>query len=143
MFKFDGNYDNLEQVQPFYQEFMVIHNSIDGVATNRLFRGKIAGLAGDSEDTGIFLLQQLKTANKRSEKIDSLLKDGYKEVIAEDGGSTKYESVVKIGNDYSKAGVTEYPKARIVFAEKRMFIVPKGNRTRGYNVWPDSLIFAK
>lgn len=142
-FKFDGDYDNLEQVAEFYQEFKKIKDSIDGHAYNSLFEGKIAGLAGENESKGIYLLQQLDTANKRSGKINGLLKDGYKQVVPEDGGSTKYESVVKVGNDYSQAGVDEYPKARIVFAEKRMFIVPKGNRTRGYNVWPESLVFVK
>lgn len=142
-YQFDGNYDNLEQVKPFYSEFKKVKDSIDGRAYNSLFKGKIAGIAGDSEDTAIYLLQQLDHENERQAKIDELLSSGYKQVTPEYGGSIKYESVVKVGNDNSKAGVNEYPKARIVFAEKRMFIVPKGHRTRGYNVWPESLVFVK
>lgn len=143
MYKFDGNYKNLDQVKPFYAEFKKIKDNIDGFATNSLFEGKIADIAGDSEETAIYLLQRLDTENKRQAKIDELKKQGYKQVKPEEGGSTKYSSVVKVGNDYSKAAVNEYPSARIFFAEKQMYIVPKGNRTRGYNVWPDSLVFAK
>ena len=143
MFKFDGSYKNLDQVKPFYAEFKKLKDSIDGFAYNSLFEGKIASILGDDEKTAIYLLQQLDTENKRNAKIEELQNQGYKQVVPEEGGSTKYESVVKVGNDYSKAGVNEYPQARIVFAEKRMFIVPKGNRTRGYNVWPDSLVFVK
>lgn len=143
MFKFDGNYHNLEQVSQYYDEFKKIKDGIEGMAYNSLFVGKIAGLAGDNEDTGIYLLQQLDTENERQAKIKELLDNGYSKVQPEDGGHRKYESVIKVGNDNSRAGVNEYPKAKIWFADKRMFIVPKGNRTRGYNVWPESVVLVK
>lgn len=143
MYKFDGNYENLDQVKEFYDEFKKIKDSIEGVAYNSLFEGKIAGIAGDDEQTAIYLLQSLDTENRRQAKINELQNEGYKEVVPEDGGATKYESVVKVGNDTSRAGTNEYPRARIVFADKHMYIVPKGNRTRGYNVYPDSLVLVK
>lgn len=143
MFTFNKDYEDLDQVKGFYEEFKEIKNSIEGRAYNSMFEGKIAGIAGDDEKTAIYLLQQLDTANRRQAKINELLQKGYSEVVPEDGGMNKYESVVKVGNGYSKAGVNEYPKARIAFADKRMYIVPKGNRTRGYNVYPDSVVLVK
>ena len=146
MFKFDNNYDNLGQVLKFYPEFIAIHEELtaEGVYPgNAQFKGKITGLAGDNEDTAIYLLQQLKTDNMRQFKIDELIQDGYSKVEPEQGGHKKYESVVKVGNDNSRAGVNEYPGAKIWFAEGNMYIVPKNNRTRGYNVWPGSEVFAR
>lgn len=146
MFVFDKDYNNLEQVAQFYPEFIAIHEELVSQKTfpsNSQFRGKIAGLAGGSEDTGIYLLQQLKTTKMREYKILELQKSGYKQITSQQGGNAKYESVVKVGNDYSMAGTNEYPKARVWFADGRMYIVPKGNRTRGYNVFPDSVVFVK
>ena len=145
-YTFNKNYEDHEQVAEFYEEFKKLKTEIEAreeYPSNSRFEGKIAGIAGDDEKTAIYLLQQMDTDKTRQEKINDLLKDGYIEVVPEDGGSTKYESVVKVGNDHSEAGTNEYPKARIVFAEKRMYIVPKGNRTRGYNVWPESKVYAK
>ena len=142
-FKFDGNWDNLEQVAEFYKEFKTIKDNLSGYPYNDEFLGKITGIAGEDEKTAIYLLQQLDTENERQAKIDELQGSGYRQVEPEDGGSIKYESVVKIGNNCSNAGVDEYPKARIWFADKQMYIVPKGNRTRGYIVWPKSLVFVK
>ena len=143
MFKFNKDYEDLDQVKQFYDEFITLDEAIEGRSYNSMFEGKIAGLAGDDEKTGIYLLQRLKTRNERYAKIDELLKQGYKEVEPQEGGAIKFESVVKVGNDWSEAGTNEYPKARIWFAEKRMFIVPKGNRTRGYNVYPGSVVLVK
>lgn len=142
-FTFNGNWDDLEQVREFYKEFKAIKDGIDGTAYNSLFEGKISGLAGESESKGIYLLQRLDMANRRQQKIDELTAQGYTKVEPEQGGMRKYESVVKVGNDNSEAGVNEYPKAKIWFAEGRMYIVPYRNRTRGYSVWPDSVVLAK
>lgn len=142
-FKFNGNWNNLDQVKPFYKQFKQVKDNMNSYPYNDNFIGKIDGLAGDDEKTAIYLLQQLDTDNKRQTKIDELLNNGYKKVIPQSGGSCKYESIVKVGNNFSKDGVDEYPKAKIWFADGHMFIVPKGHRTRGYNVWPDSAVYVK
>lgn len=146
MYKFDGNYDNLEQVTKFYPEFIAILTELEAQGiypSNSRFEGKITDLQGDDEKTGIYLLQQLKTAKVRQSKIEQLLKDGYTKVRPEAGGHKKFASVVKIGNDMSRAGSNEYEGAKIWFADDGMYIVPKRNRTRGYIVWPGSEVYAK
>jgi hypothetical protein len=143
MFTFNKSYKDLTQVEPFYAEFKKIKDNLDGYAYNDCFKGKIAEIAGDNEDTAIYLLQSLDTEKTRQAKIAELEQNGYTRIKPEAGGMTKFESVVKIGNNYSRGGVDEYPKARIWFAEGSMYIVPKGNRTRGYNVYPGSVVYAK
>jgi hypothetical protein len=144
MFKFNGNYKDLAQVELFYDDYKHVLDTLDGFAYNYCFTGRIAGLAGEEDEgKGIYLLQQLHTEKERQAKIKQLIADGYTQVHSEEGGSVKYASIVKVGNNNSRSGFDEYPKARIFFAEGRMFIVPKGNRTRGYNVWPDSVVYAK
>lgn len=146
MFKFNKNYDDNSQVAEFYDEFKQLKNKLEAKGkypSNSLFESKIAGIAGDDEKTAIYLLQQLDTEHRRQAKIKELQDNGYKRVQLENGGNRKYESVVKVGNDNSRAGFNEYPKAKIWFANGQMYIVPKGNRTRGYNVYLDSEVFAK
>lgn len=143
MFTFNKNYKDLDQVATFYDEYLLVRESLDGFAYNDCFMGRIAGLAGEDEATGVYLLQQLHTEKERQQKIEQLLADGYEQLKPKEGGSEKFDNVVKVGNNNSRAGSDEFPKAKVWFAEGRMFIVPKGNRTRGYNVWPDSLLFAK
>ena len=143
MFIFNGDYKDLEQVQPFYDEFKKLKDGTVGFAYNDMFMGKILGIVGKNENTAIYLLQQLDTEYKRRSEIEKLHNSGYRQVVPKTGGFERYENVVKIGNNYSSAGVNEYPKARIFFSDGRMYIVPKGNRSRGYTVTDDSLVFVK
>jgi len=145
-YTFDKNYENHEQVIDFYGAFKKLKSEIEAQGkypSNSQFEGRITGIAGNDEKTAIYLLQQLDTDKTIQKKIDNLLESGYTEVTPEEGGSIRYESIVKVGNDHSRAGTDEYPKARLFFADKRMFIVPKGNRTRGYCVFPDSRVYVK
>lgn len=143
MFTFNDNYDDLDQVKPFYAQFKKIKDTIEGIAYNSLFTGKIPGIAGEHESKAIFLLQHLDTEYERQTKIKYLLANGYKPAQPQEGGMEKFASVVKVGNDNSRAGFNEYPGGKIWYADKKMYIVPKHNRTRGFFVWPDSLVFVK
>lgn len=144
MFKFNKNYEDLSQVQSFYSEFRDIKESLDSFAYNSCFKGKIKGIRGEDEDTAIYLLQQLDTELELTSKLNKFKADGYRVIKPEAGGFKKFNSVVRLGNDRSRADHNEYPEARVFFADdKFMYIVPKRNRTKGYRVAPDSILLAK
>ena len=42
-FVFDKNYDNVEQLRPYFDDFMAIYDTIEGVKYNDIFKGRIPG----------------------------------------------------------------------------------------------------
>ena len=144
MFKFNGNYEDLEQVKEFYPDFARLYKEMkdnDKYPYNDDFKGKIKGIEED-EDCAIYLLQHLQTENNKQEKISKLLKEGYSE-IREGNGMVKFEKVVMVGTNHSKDSTREFEKARILFKEDgERWIVPKGNKTRGLFVRRDRKVYA-
>ena len=64
MFKFNKNYEDLEQVKEFYQDFKKKYDRIKEQGEypyNSKFEGKIKGIEGEDEKTAIYLLQKLDT----------------------------------------------------------------------------------
>ena len=72
MFKFNENYNDLKQVEKFYSDFDKINKGLEGqgkFAYNSLFKDKIKGIKGEDESIAIYLLQHLKTQNRKKRKI--------------------------------------------------------------------------
>lgn len=63
MFKFNGDYQDLTQVYPFFADFKKEYQKLKTAGQypyNSSFKGKIAGIQGADEDTAIYLLQGLQ-----------------------------------------------------------------------------------
>ena len=146
MFKFDGSYKNLKQVEVFYPAFLREYKKLEkeGKYTyNYLFKGKIKGIEGENEDTAIYLLQQSKTQKSKEEKIANLLKDGFTKIEMGEG-CKKFDKVVMVGTDYSRDSTKEFEKAKILFDKGYAnFIIPKGYRKRGVMLYTGKLVYAK
>ncbi len=146
MFKFNGKYKDLKQVEKFYTDFIKIDKQFEKeekFAYNDLFKGKIKGIEGEDENTAIYLLQSLKTQKSKEEKIKNLLKDGFREITTGEG-IKKFEKVVMVGTDYSEDSTKEFERARLLFEKGFInFIIPKGFSKRGIIIYPGRQIFAK
>ena len=78
-FVFDNNYDNVEQVRPYFDDFMAIYDTIEGVKHSDIFKGRIPGLCDSTdkhEDTGIYLLQTMARLEKLARKKDEFIAKG-------------------------------------------------------------------
>ena len=145
MYKFDDNYNNLEQVKPFYQEFKKLFDEIDGTKYNSMFEGKIAGIAGEDEKTAIYLLQQLEQELSKQKIIEQALKDGYNYPKYEGKRTIKYAHILQIGTDYSKNDKKEFENANLLFTDtgKLEAILPARCSRKGYYIYPDRIILVK
>jgi len=139
MFKFNKNYKDLEQVTAFFEEFKKEYDRIKEQGErpyNASFRGKIKGLEGESENTGIFLLQELMERKKEEEHRKKMIKEGYIELtekvieqaIAE---KKKIELVATATNDWRTIRVNEVFKPSF-FNGKYGLMKPRA-RSRGYS----------
>lgn len=140
-FTFDRDYGNLAQVEPFLAEFTKLHDGITAAgryAYNDDFKGLIAGLAGDDEGTGIYLLQGLRRQKIQDAYVAQLIAGGY-EVIEEvtvADAVKRYRHLVLIPNGRMSGEQAEYHDARLIAGAdgKPYGVLPKGKRTRGHLV---------
>ena len=71
-FTFDKNYDNNEQVRPFYAAYSTVRAELEAAGQypyNDSFKGRIPGIEGPSEDTAIYLLQTMHDLDDMREKV--------------------------------------------------------------------------
>jgi len=144
--KFNEDYHDYKQVEQFYPAFDKLHKSITdkgNFAYNSLFEGTL-GIENEKEEkTAIYLLQQSKTEKTRQAKIEELLSSGFKQIEKIDK-VTRFEKIIQVGTDHSRATIKEFEDCKI-FSEEggNLFILPKRCSRRGYRIYSDRLIFAK
>ena len=66
-FVWDNDYDNNEQVRPYYAGYKAVYDEMAARGAypyNDEFKGKIPGLEGPNEDTGIYLLQTMRSLDE-------------------------------------------------------------------------------
>ena len=145
MYKFNDNYNDLEQVKPYYQEFKKLFDEIEGTKYNSMFEGKIADIAGEDEKTAIYLLQQLEKEISKQKIIEQALKDGYNYPKYEGKRAIKYSQILQVGTDYSEDSIKEFENASILFTDtgKLEAILPARCSRRGYYIYPDRIILVK
>lgn len=135
-FTFNRSYDDLEQVAEFLPQFIELHKAeLDAgrYPYNDSFKGEIAGIAGDSEDTAIYLLQGLYRKRKQDAKVAALLAEGYTHLEAMVGGLERFRHVVLYPTRQMGGEWAEYHDARILDVEGvPSYVLPKGKRTRGH-----------
>ncbi len=141
MFTFNKNYNDLEQVAAWLPEFSVLRAEIIsaiGYPYNDEFKGKIPGIAGDHEDTAIYLLQGLYRQREMDARLAGWLADGYKPLDSL-AAVTKFARVILYRADRSGEW-HEYQDARLVPETKPRpaeitggihSLIPKGKRTHG------------
>src|SRR3954469_24020651 len=113
-FVFDKNYRNDEQVRPYMEAFLAVYTEVEaagnGTAYNDSFRGLIPAIAGDDEDTAIYLLQTLRRLDQLAVQIEEFLADGGEEVTTLD--KVRRGTVVHVGFYMGGTGWTQWDEAR-------------------------------
>lgn len=141
MFDWNNDYKDLEQVAEWLPEFTALRAAITdagGYPYNDSFKGKIAGIAGEREDTAIYLLQGLFRQREMAARIAGWLADGYRAVDSLPAVA-KFPHVILYKADRSGEW-HEYEDARLVPESNPdqaavtggiSSLIPKGRRTRG------------
>lgn len=134
-FVFDKNYGNHEQVRPYMDEFNRVYDEI--VATGRYtyndsFKGRIPSLGevdSKTEDTAIYMLQNLRQLDEESVKRQEFLDSGGRKVTVEDlaDGQTLRGTVVKAGFYMGGTGWSVHENIRL-----RVHTYPNGRRELVY-----------
>lgn len=144
MFTWNRDYEDLEQVAEWLPEFTAFRDAITGAGRfpyNDDFKGKIAGIAGEREDTAIYLLQGLFRKREMDARVAAWLADGYRPVT-ELAATTKFARVIlyqagRSGEWREYADARLVPETRPRQAEVTggiAALLPKGKRTHGVYV---------
>ena len=147
-YAWNGDWDDLEQVRPYFEQFKSIKDG-EGLFYNDDFRGRIDGLAGPFEDRGIYLLQKLHRQERNLKTIAEALANGHHELAslpeADRPDRSKFSSIYVLRDGGQQ--IFRYEQARIVFDPRTGMaeaILPKGKRTRGYRIYSsDRLVVRK
>lgn len=81
-FAWDGDYGNHEQVRPYFADYERVHDELTEAGKypyNSSFKGRIPGLDATSdsdEDTGIYMLQNLRRRDEMHRNRDAFVADG-------------------------------------------------------------------
>lgn len=122
LFAFDNNYDNHEQVRPYMADFLTVYAEITadgGFPYNDSFKGRIPGLADSTdkdEDTGIYLLQNLRRLDREQARREEFLASGgvvIAETVDDFTRKTRRGTLVHYGFYMGGTGWNEYPDARV------------------------------
>jgi hypothetical protein len=144
MFTWNKDYNDLEQVAEWLSEFTQLRAEAikaEGFPYNAFFKGKIPGIAGEREDTAIYLLQGLYRQREMDARIAGWLADGYRSLTSVDK-VTRFARVILYRADRSGTW-HEYEDARLVPEAKPQqaeatgrisALLPKGKRTNGVRV---------
>jgi hypothetical protein len=147
-FTWNRDYKDLEQVAQWLPEYTEVHAAAikaEGRPYNAFFKGKIPGIAGDREDTAIYLLQGLYRQREMDARISGWLADGYRHLTELDA-VTKFPAVILYRADRSGEWHL-YEAARLVpeakpnqaaVTGKISALIPKGKRTHGVLVGVNS-----
>jgi len=86
MFKFNKDFKDLKQVEPFFKDFekeCLKLKEKNQYPYNDLFKGKIKGIKGEDEERAIFLLQSLKRKKEKEKLKDKMITGGWLELTEE------------------------------------------------------------
>lgn len=154
LFRFNGDYSDLEQVAEYLPEFEAVLAELEAAGEYRYndsFKGRIAGIAntekrgpnvGTHEDTAIYLLQGLERKRREDERVEALLADGYEFIEALDE-TTRFANVVLVPTGRMNGSWAEYAGARVVptthdaqvkATGALWAVLPKGKRTNGHYI---------
>ena len=147
LFEWDNEYDNVEQVRPYMDAFVPLHDEFErthGTAYNSLFKGKIPGLAGSPrEDTGIYLLQTLLDLDRLGERVQQFLDAGGYRLSDRLPGPQERGTLVHVGFYMGGTGwaVSNQVTVSVNDSGNVLFRYPRQRNWRTHHAGPDSYLF--
>lgn len=138
-FVFDKTYANLEQVAPWLDAFNAVYDEIlagGGYPYNDSFKGRIPGIFGPNENTGIYLLQGLRREREQAARVVALREQGYADVEKMVPKSKVAYSRIVLYSTGRGGQVIEHENARLVSDAQGVpyAVLPKGKVKRGYRI---------
>lgn len=176
-FVFDGDYQNHAQVEAYFEDYLTayaeaqremfaarvnsefyqrLHKKVDDMLVqNQDLRGRIPGIAGDDEDTAIYLLGKMQGHKLVQKKVDAFVsQDGVQEVDRSQlpfkrnspfmHGTVMrfYDETADNKSMSSYSEMTLHEDSRLLVDSAGGFwVLRKGARKRGFWVHPDERIF--
>ena len=142
-FVWDKDYKNLDQVRPYFADFMAIYNAITGTKYNDLFKGKIPGLIGSpNEDTGIYLLQNLAGVEEVNARIAAFLADGGYRLTEQMPGPKERGTLVHFGYYMGGTGWSKQEHVIVACVDNMIrFKAPRQRNWRTHHNGPSSYLF--
>lgn len=144
-FSFNKDYNDHEQVRPYFDAYTKVYDELQAAGQypyDSLFKGRIPGIEGPSEDTAIYMLQQMRSREALAVRRNAFEESGGKVVTADDmtEGEIRRGTVASAGFYMGGTGWTEYDKARLVKNNGRLVVLEKGKRTNGRLLQGDVLL---
>ena len=152
MWTFDRDYKNLDQVEPFAEAFDARTAELEAAgrfAYNGEYTGRLGpSLAGEGEDTAIYLLQKRKSVRAYQAEMTSRRQDGYVDVPADLlDGTHRYANITVFGGQYdggTHGTVTDLEGGRVVVRDGKFIgVLPKGKRTHGFAVGSNAVVLVR
>lgn len=133
IFVFDGDYGNREQVRPYIDSYKTVRAALDAAHQypyNDLFKGRIAGIQGGSEDTAIYMLQTMYQRDLDMQRVAEFSGTPVSELDAEWApGEMRRGTVMRYGWYMGGTGVEVIENVRVTrFRSKEYLVVRKGKR---------------
>lgn len=139
--RFNGNYQDLDQVAEFFAGYIAAFEALDGAYPyNDLFKGRIPGIEGEHEDTAIYLLQGTRSLIDLFLQLAEARADGCVD-LDELTEATKFSRIIEYGWYSGGTGFREWNDARLLpqtnprqaaITGPARAVLPKGKRTHGH-----------
>jgi hypothetical protein len=145
-FVWDRSYDNNEQVRPYFAGYLAVRAEMDALGKYPYdddFLGKIPGLEGPNEATGIYMLQTMHRLDEVAVKVSD-----FKEAGGVDGDSIEdgrvYRGTVAVYGFYSGGtGYHEYPGARLAKDGRGRLVMTEKKKRNGVHLHGTVMILAE
>jgi hypothetical protein len=136
---FNRDYKDLAQVEEFYSAYLAVFNELRAAGRysyNDSFKGRIPGIEGPQEDTGIYLLQNLRAVRELAAKIADYRAVGWRDVGRADldGAPVRFAGIAEYGQCMGGTGWHEWGSARLTRYHGSVMVLPGRNRTSGHLV---------
>jgi len=137
--RFNKQYDDLEQVAEFLPHFVSVLNALTAAGEYRYndsFTGRIPGIEGPDEGRAIYLLQGLDRVRTQAARVAELVQAGYVHVT-EATHTHRYGHIVLYSPNRNGGTWEEFRNARLIpsrTGSKPYAVLPKGKRANGWLV---------
>lgn len=146
-FVWDKDYQNHEQVRPYFKDYLRVRAEIRASGTytyNDLFKGRIPGLAeSENEDTGIYMLQNLFRLDEKRDQMEAFVAAGGAPLTEFDlEGKILRGTLARHGWYSGGTGYAERENVRVTVSQNRvMFKEPRQRSWRTEYASPEQYLF--
>lgn len=136
-FVFNGNRNDHEQVRPYFADYLALYNELIEAGRypyDTCFENRIPGLQGDSERTGIYMLQCMRRRDIMHRNIEEFTARGAVDITTVDltGPKPPRGTVAVYGYYVGNMGWQVYEDQRLALKNGRIVRIEPGRRNGEY-----------